>query len=861
MRSFCTFLGLTVLAATVPGCFSLRPGSDGGLDGGDAAIVPLPDAPADSPSMDARPDVALDVAADISRPDAVADSAPDAVPDAVADVVVDVVTDSAPMCAPGLTMCSECVDTSSSPTNCGACGNACGAGDVCAAGMCARPRLNRVVPEIAQPGQDVVLEGAFGTMGATVAFPGAAMPVIATVLGTGRLRATVPADAKAGDLTVTVGGTATNAVRFRRTSFSLGLQHFRARYEQTDFARQTPSLTTARVDAASLVVPGTNSDWLYVFGGSDGAASGRSSIERAMINDDGTLGAFNALTPTLTRARAGARAVRVGRYVYVLGGDRSVERATLGADGSLSAFADAGVSLTVARSNMALVVIGPWLYAFGGGSANVERAAIRADDSLAAFEAVRVGATAITTVDRSRGAALVVGDRVYFFGGRSGGTALDTTEFARIDGAGNLVLAAGRAFEAGPTMRSRRDGVAALQLGGQVFLVGGDGGMPATASIERAGIQADNSLGAFAVHETQLSAARAGAVVATVGNYVYLVGGTAGASASMGLDRAQIVSTGTALVMPTSGPTFSEACYQQGPNSGAVVIGHYWYLFGCMPPSFRSDARFIMRVPINVDGSLGAGTRYASGGPLYYATGAIVGNRLLYCGGQNVEGSGQPYSGRCERRLIDDQADLSMIDAFDNPSDITGHARSVVLGSTLVTLGGAISYPAWAPFVRTVTVSANADLSNYRAGMLGVANLTAMNRTPVIVTNSGVLIASHTTTAAATVLFDAANMYDRATTNGSFAVANQILGVRGGAIVGGHYYQFGSYQVSPAVYQGHIWRAPLGASDFTGAFEQVATSAIHPAGVSSPVVIGNAVVVYAQRSDGDTAPLQLFGLR
>ncbi|MEM1335091.1 MAG: hypothetical protein AAGG08_16700, partial [Actinomycetota bacterium] len=40
-------------------------------------------------------------------------------------------------CAPGLTLCeSECTDTSSDPMNCGGCGVACGAGQVCRGGSC-----------------------------------------------------------------------------------------------------------------------------------------------------------------------------------------------------------------------------------------------------------------------------------------------------------------------------------------------------------------------------------------------------------------------------------------------------------------------------------------------------------------------------------------------------------------------------------------------------------------------------------------------------------------------------------------------------------------------------------------------------
>jgi hypothetical protein len=42
-------------------------------------------------------------------------------------------------CDPGLAFCNDvCVDTQTDPANCGLCGNACGAGEICFAGVCAR---------------------------------------------------------------------------------------------------------------------------------------------------------------------------------------------------------------------------------------------------------------------------------------------------------------------------------------------------------------------------------------------------------------------------------------------------------------------------------------------------------------------------------------------------------------------------------------------------------------------------------------------------------------------------------------------------------------------------------------------------
>jgi hypothetical protein len=81
-------------------------------DGGDTAV--------DSTTTPDTPDSS-------TVPDAVGDTAPDAAVDAV---------DAA--CEAGQTSCGGvCVDTKTSPTNCGKCGNTCCAGAVCSVGACA----------------------------------------------------------------------------------------------------------------------------------------------------------------------------------------------------------------------------------------------------------------------------------------------------------------------------------------------------------------------------------------------------------------------------------------------------------------------------------------------------------------------------------------------------------------------------------------------------------------------------------------------------------------------------------------------------------------------------------------------------
>jgi hypothetical protein len=117
-------------------------------------------------------------------------------------------------------------------------GNACGGArdDLGATSML----LAAVHPAIAEAGDVVTLEGRFEA-GAMVRFPGSAQPVAPSgIAGTGRLQATVPADATVGDLVVVSGGARSNGVPFRRTTYAIELQPFSTAFSQTVTARAMP---------------------------------------------------------------------------------------------------------------------------------------------------------------------------------------------------------------------------------------------------------------------------------------------------------------------------------------------------------------------------------------------------------------------------------------------------------------------------------------------------------------------------------------------------------------------------------------------------------------------------------------------
>ena len=189
-------------------------------------------------------------------------------------------------------------------------------------------------------------------------------------------------------------------------------------------------------------------NYLYVVGGVTGAL--QSSVERAAILADGSLGPFMAVSGvTLVTARQNHTSAIVGNYLYVLGGSNgsvlnSVERAPISPDGSLGTFATVQVTPTVSltlaftRTAHTSAVVGGDLYVLGGTnspvgtSINVERAKINPDSSLSAFGSVSPGISLM--MGRCYHASIVVGSSLYAIGGYCG----NGTEGAMIDKNGLL---------------------------------------------------------------------------------------------------------------------------------------------------------------------------------------------------------------------------------------------------------------------------------------------------------------------------------------------------------------------------------------------------------------------------------------
>ncbi len=290
------------------------------------------------------------------------------------------------------------------------------------------------------------------------------------------------------------------------------------------FITSSVSLTDARTKAAIAVA----GDWVYVIGGyNTETLRNVDSVERAQVNPDGTLGSFvNA--GQLTTSRGACESLVIGGWLYVLGGPSSVERAAIHPDGSLGDFAVVGgVTLSTARSLLATFAAGNFVYAIGGNPSSqtavttIDRATIMPNGDLSNFT---VAPIALTT-PRFSFTTAAIGAWLYVIGGaKTGGGALASVERAAIAGNGSL---GSFAPVTGATLQLANIGATSTVIGNELYVISGN-----TAAIQRAGIAVDSTIAAFIVDAATLPVTLSDAATVVFGNFAWVIGGFDGTRTS-----------------------------------------------------------------------------------------------------------------------------------------------------------------------------------------------------------------------------------------------------------------------------------------------------------------------------------------
>lgn len=321
----------------------------------------------------------------------------------------------------------------------------------------------------------------------------------------------------------------------------------------------------------------------------DGGSRSLANAFTVDLSGDGSLGAW-LTTSTLNASRYSAAAVQAGNWLYVLGGldsGTSVERATINSDGILSAWQVLTSALNLPRQFFGAVRVGRSIYAVGGEwpgsgldhSNTVERASIQSDGTLSAWQIL----TATLNLGRAALGVTATNRFVYAVGGlgRNYYTATGTVERAPIQPDGTLgpweVLTA--------TLNTARDQLAVVQIAGYLFVIGGyNDQIPGElASVEEAAINPNGTLATWQTLATSLPTWRSAPAVIAANGCMYVIGGLVqGSGATVVVSsrsvRACVSGSGVAsdweLLTPTLNVGRSAAAIAYA-DSRIFVIGGY----------------------------------------------------------------------------------------------------------------------------------------------------------------------------------------------------------------------------------------------------------------------------------------------
>lgn len=287
----------------------------------------------------------------------------------------------------------------------------------------------------------------------------------------------------------------------------------------------TAAMKTTRGAAGVLEVDGR----LYVIGGVDGWRFLNTS-EFTTIQPDGSLAPWQA-GPALVEDRGYFGVAAHNGFIYAVGGGngqnghnllRSVERAKIQADGTLGAWQAEKEALNVPRRCSKILVVGDYLYAFGGYGGtfldSIERARINADGSLGKWELLTdhfITPRYIHTMAHTDKALYAIGGHA-----EQGGTGMESSEFAIVNGDGSL-----GSWKASAALKQGRYGLMSVVHEGYVYAMGGLNGATFYDVIERSRINDDGTLGEWQTI-APLPAPFADVGVATYKDWVYVLGGT-----------------------------------------------------------------------------------------------------------------------------------------------------------------------------------------------------------------------------------------------------------------------------------------------------------------------------------------------
>lgn len=236
-----------------------------------------------------------------------------------------------------------------------------------------------------------------------------------------------------------------------------------------------------------------------------------------------------------------------------------------------------------------------------------------------------------------------------------------------------------------PALQKARASAAAVVLGTNLYVIGGyQTEFTGLGSVERATINADGTVGKFSiVANLQLATPRDSFSMVTIGSWLYVIGGSGGGALAT-IERAPISADGS---LGTFSPMENIALQTARWSHTSVVVGAYVYVIGGEngPGSYLSS---IERAPI-VDGELGTFVTMPDVvllGARSHHTSIVIGSRLCVLGGYGPNPGQVGTAVDCS--TIGPDGDIGM---FTHTGTLTAAREShstIVLGTTVFVIGG-----------------------------------------------------------------------------------------------------------------------------------------------------------------------------
>ena len=354
----------------------------------------------------------------------------------------------------------------------------------------------------------------------------------------------------------------------------------------------TTALGTGVVAASTVAYNG----YLYVMGGYDNASFYYTTVSYGALNNSGTVVSWST-TNTLPNGTGFGTAVTYQGYIYYLGGTTgttasAVYYASFGSSGTLSIWTTASSSLPSATRDATSVVYNGYIYEIGGKTGatttTVSYVPINTDGSLGGW-VTNYSLPAAT----QNSASAVFNGFIYEIGGYNGSSVVATVYYSRINNSGPGTAGSWTAINSLPTATYQSGSVA---YNGYLYEIGGYT-TTNTALIDYAVINSNGTIGTWTAASNSLPVAISNHSVVAYNGFLYVIGGNKPAYSAV-VYYAPINSNGS---IGTWNTTTSVTTARS--NAAATAYNGYIYYVGGFAGG--SGLATVDYAPINTTGTLG----------------------------------------------------------------------------------------------------------------------------------------------------------------------------------------------------------------------------------------------------------------